>query len=120
MQVLRRLPGPRRQLLFGPDPDEYSAWDRHRLQVNLILAVKGEVQLTHRENRRTRDPNLGILPYPVARQGQPPHPLNPNDHTYDNHLLIPSLIPREKFKGLFGFDAQAFYQIRSETLVFMI
>ena len=101
------------QPILGPHPDNYTDWDRQQGQVGLIQAVKGGVNLTHREMRRTRDPNLGNNPYPVALQGQPPYALNPRDHIYDNHLLLPSLIPRDRFKGLFGFDAQDFYHIRS-------
>merc|ERR1712218_503710 len=97
---------------LGPFPDVYTASDRHRNQVDLITAVKGGMRLSHRESRRTRDPNLGIVPYPLALQGQPPHVLNPLDHIYDNRLLIPSLIPRHEFKGIFGFEAQEFYLIR--------
>ena len=76
-----------------------------------------EISASHRENRRTRDPNLGIAPYPLALQGQPPHALNPLDHVYDNRLLIPSLIPREDFKDIFGFAAEEFYLIRQGELV---
>ena len=80
--------------------------------MDLISAVKGGQRLSHRENRRHRDPNLGVNPYPLGVQGQPPHVLNPLDHCYDNRLLIPSLIPRGDFKRIFGFAAQEFYLIR--------
>ena len=101
------------QPVLEPHPDLYTAWDRHRPQVNLIQAVMGGMALTHREIRRIRDPNLGAIHYPVAVQGLPPYPLNPRVHVYDNRLLLPSLIPRAKFKTLFGFSANDFYHIRS-------
>ena len=47
-------------------------------------------------------------------KGEPPAQMTFRDlcHVYDNHLLLPSLIPRGRFKTLFGFDAQKFYLIR--------
>ena len=103
------------QPILGPYADVYTDWDRHRDQVDLIQAVKGGVELTYRELRRTRDPSLGTIPYPLALQGQPPHALNPHDHVYDNHLLLPSLIPRDRFKSLFGLSAQDFYLLRLQV-----
>ena len=66
--------------ILGPYPDFYTTDDTHQNQVNLIQAVKDGQELTHREVRRTRDPSLGTVPYPLVLQGQPPHANNPHDH----------------------------------------